>query len=88
MEQRPTHAAIKMAMVHVAMFETMNFIEGGYVPRFVVKPYRLVRVSSETAAAAAAHYVLAQLHPERKPALDAALMHSAAAISDAQEKSR
>lgn len=86
-EQRPAHAAIEMAMVHVAMFETMNFIEGGYVPRFVVKPYRPVRVSSEVAAAAAAHYVLAQLHPEQQPALDAALLHSAAAISDVQEKS-
>lgn len=86
-EQRPAHAALEMAMVHVAMFETMNFIEGGYAPRFVVKPYRPVRVSSEAAAAAAAHYVLAQLHPEQKPALDAALLHSAAAIPDAQEKS-
>ncbi len=86
-EQRPAHAALEMAMVHIAMFETMNFIEGTYVPRFVVKPYRPVRVSSEAAAAAAAHYVLAQLHPEQKPALDAALQHSAAAIPDAQEKS-
>ena len=86
-EQRPAHAAIEMAMVHVAMFETMNFVEGAYVPRFVVKPYRPVRVSSKVAAAAAAHYVLAQLHPEHKPALDAALLHSAAAIPDAQEKS-
>jgi hypothetical protein len=69
------------------MFETMNFIEGGYVPRFLVKPYRPVLVSSEVAAAAAAHYVLVQLHPQHKPALDAALLHSAAAISDVQEKS-
>jgi hypothetical protein len=86
-EQRPVHAAIEMAMVHVAMFETMNFIEGGYVPRFLVKPYRPVLVSSEAAAAAAAHYVLAQLHPQHKPALDAALLHSAAAIHDVQKKS-
>ncbi len=86
-EQRPVPAAIEMAMVHVAMFETMNFIEGAYVPRFVVKPYRPIRVSSDVAAAAAAHYVLAQLHPEHKPALDAALMHSAAAVPDSQEKS-
>jgi len=86
-ERRPANAALELAMVHVAMFETMNFIEGGYVPRFVVKPYRPVRVSSEAAAAAAAHYVLVQLHPGQKPALDAALQHSAAAIPDAQEKS-
>ena len=86
-EQRPDHAAIEMAMVHVAMFETMNFIEGAYVPRFLVKPYRSARVSSEVAAAAAAHYVLAQLHPQHKAALDAALLHSAAAIPDVQEKS-
>lgn len=87
LEQRPAHAAIEMAMVHVAMFETMNFVEGAYVPRFLVKPYRPARASSEVAAAAAAHYVLAQLHPQHKPALDAALLHSAAAIPDVQEKS-
>ena len=52
-----------------------------------VKPYRPVRVLSEAAAAAAAHYVLVQLYPGQKGALDAALQHSAAAISDAQEKS-
>jgi hypothetical protein len=76
-----------MATVHVAMFETMNFIEGIYVPRFVVKQPQPLSISSDAAAAAAAHYVLVQLHPEQKGALDAALHHSVAAIPDAQEKS-
>src|SRR5882672_901847 len=85
--QRPAHAAREMAMVHVAMFETMNFIEGVYVPHFVVKPPRRVGASGEAAAAAAAHHVLVQLHPEQKAALDAALHYSAAAIPDQPEKS-
>jgi hypothetical protein len=86
-EQRPAYAAREMATVHVAMFETMNFIEGIYVPRFVVKQPQPLSISSDAAAAAAAHYVLVQLHPEQKGALDAALHHSVAAIPDAQEKS-
>jgi len=86
-EQRPAFAARDMATVHVAMFETMNFVEGIYVPRFVVKQPRALNISSDAAAVAAAHYVLVQLHPEQKRALDAALHHSLAAIPDAQEKS-
>jgi hypothetical protein len=86
-EQRPAQMAVEMAMVHVAMFETMNFIEGAYVPRFVVKPHQPLGLSGEAAAAAAAHYVLIQLHPEHKPALDAGLERSLVAIPDSQEKS-
>jgi hypothetical protein len=86
--QRPAQAAREMAMVHVAMFETMNFIEGVYVPHFVVKPPRRLGASGEAAAAAAAHHVLVQLHPEQKAALDAALHYSVAAIPDEPEQSR
>jgi hypothetical protein len=86
-EQSQLRAAREMATVHVAMFETMNFVEGIYVPRFVVKPPQPLSISSEAAAAAAAHYVLVQLHPEQGRALDAALHYSVASIPDAQEKS-
>lgn len=86
-EQGQLRAAREMATVHVAMFETMNFIEGIYVPRFAVKPAQPLSISSEAAAAAAAHYILVRLHPEQGRALDAALHYSVASISDAQEKS-
>lgn len=86
-EQSQLRAAREMATVHVAMFESMNFVEGIYDPRFVVKPPQPLSISSEAAAAAAAHYILVQLHPEQERALDAALHYSVASIPDAQEKS-
>jgi hypothetical protein len=74
-------------MVHVAMFEAMNFVEAAYVPRFLVRPPAPLSVSSEAAAAAAAHHVLVQLFPQQQAALDAALSHSLAAIPEGQKKS-
>jgi hypothetical protein len=62
-----------MAVVHVAMFETLNFIEAGYAPRFVVGSPGLDGVSSDAAAAAAAHRALVELYPNRRAALTAAL---------------
>jgi len=86
-EQHLSRAAREMATVHVAMFESMNFMEGSYIPRFVVKLPQPLGGSSDTAAAAAAHHVLVQLHPEQEGALDAALQHSVAAIPDAEKSS-
>jgi len=86
-EQSQLRAAREMATVHVAMFETMNFVEGIYDPRFVVKPPQPLSISSEAAAAAAAHHILVRLHPEQEHALDAALRYSLASIPDAQERS-
>jgi hypothetical protein len=86
-EQSQLRGAREMATVHIAMFETMNFIEGTYVPRFVVKPARPLSISSEAAAAAAAHHILVRLHPGQEHALDAALRYSLVSIPDAQERS-
>jgi hypothetical protein len=87
MEQNAAQVAYAMATVHVAMFEVMNFIEGAYAPRFLVKPPAPLGRSGEAAAAAAAHYVLLELHPGRRAALDAALERSLAPLRDEQEKS-
>lgn len=84
--QDAAYVAHAMATVHVAMFEVMNFIEGAHVPRFLVRPPAPVGGSGEAAAAAAAHYVLRELHPDRGAELDAALERSLAPIADAQEK--
>lgn len=86
-EQNAAQVAYAMATVHVAMFEVMNFIEGGYVPRFLVKPPAPLGRSGEAAAAAAAHYVLREMHPGRSAALDAALERSLAPVRDEVEKS-
>jgi len=76
-----------IADVHIAMFEAMNFIEGRYVPRFVVKPPMPIAASSEAAAATAAHYVLVQLYPEHAVALDIALDRSLAQLPEGDKKS-
>lgn len=85
--QQTVPAVQAMAMVHVAMFETMNFIEGRFVPRFIVKPPQPVNISSAAAGAAAAHFVLARLYPEQEPMLDASLRRSIAANPDADKAS-
>jgi hypothetical protein len=85
-ERLPANALGALADVHIAMFEAMNFIEGRYVPRFAVKPPAPIAVSSEAAAAAAAHYVLVQLYPGQSAVLNAALERSLAQIPDGNKK--
>ena len=75
-----------MAMVHVAMFEALNFIEGRYTPHFVVIPPMPAGMSPEAAVAGAAHHVLAELYPNQRVALAAALNASLDAIENDQAK--
>jgi len=75
-----------MAMVNIAMSETINFNEGKYPSRFLVTPPMAIGSSSEAAAAAAAHYILVQLHPEQKASLDAELERSLALVPDEEKK--
>ena len=83
-----SRAAQELAAVYAAMFETMNFVEGKYVPRFLVRPPAALGGSGEAEAIGAAHYVLAQLYPGQKAALDAALERSLAAFPDWDAASR
>jgi len=71
-----------MAMVNTAMSEAINFNEARGPSRFLVTPARPLEASSEAAAAAAAHYILVQFHPEQKASLDAALRRSLALVPD------
>jgi hypothetical protein len=81
-------AAQELAAVYAAMFEAMNFVEGKYVPRFLVRPPTPLGVSGEVEAIGAAHHVLAQLYPGQKAFLDAALERSLAAYPDRDATSR
>jgi len=67
------------AMMHIAMFDAVNSIEGNYTPyRVSVPAYRFA--SGEAAAAQAAHDVLAALLPAGTAGYDAALAARLATI--------
>ena len=85
-EVDPARALRALAGVHIAMFEAMNFIEGRYVSQLVARPPAPIAVSSDAAAAAAAHYVLVQLYPGQSAVLDAALQRSLARIPEGDRK--
>src|SRR5271165_302842 len=74
-----------MAIVHTAMFDAINSIEGRYTPyKFKVSPP--AGSSSEAAGAAAAHATLVSLFPEQRVTLDAAFAASLAPILDGPGK--
>jgi len=60
-----------MAIVHTAMFDAINSIEGRYTP-YKFKVSAPPGSSADAAGVAAAHAALVQLFPEQKAALDAA----------------
>jgi len=62
-----------LATVHAAMFESLNFIEARYTPRYVVERPSPLAMPGDAAAAAAAHFVLAEAYPDRLITLDKAL---------------
>lgn len=67
------------AMMHVAMFDAVNSIEGGYTPYRVRVPAPRF-ASGEAAAAQAAHDILAALQPAATASYDAALAERLADI--------
>jgi hypothetical protein len=62
-----------MAMVHVAMFEALNFVQGRYTAHFVVESPILNEISLDAVAAAAAQHVLVDLYPNQRATFDTAL---------------
>src|ERR1044071_4817538 len=67
------------AMMHIAMFDAVNSIEGGYTAYRVRVPATRF-ASSEAAAAQAAHDVLVSLYPANAARFDAALSTRLATI--------
>src|SRR5271157_1289801 len=74
-----------MSLVHVAMFDAINSIEGRY-SAYKVKVSSPAGCSAEAAGAAAAHAVLVKLFPEQKASLDAAYAASLAQIPEGSGK--
>lgn len=82
----PPRGSRVMACVHVAVFDAVNGIVGGYAP-YHVTDSAPAGASPEAAAAAAAHQALVVLFPAQKATFDAALAASLAAIPEGTAKS-
>jgi len=82
---RTPPAGRALAMVHVAIFDSVNAIDRKYIP-YAVTPLAEAGASPEGAAAAAAHAVLVSLYPSRQSNLDAAYSASLALIPDGNSK--
>jgi hypothetical protein len=78
-KQPPPMTTRSMAMVHAAMFDAVNAVDGRYVP-YRATPRPPTGAVAQAAAAGAAHAVLVRLFPEQKEPLDAALAASLAAV--------
>ncbi len=79
-QQPPTILPVRsFAMLHAAMFDAVNSIDGSYTPYLTDVP-AMPNASLEAAAAQAAHDVLANLYPTRLAIFDAELANSLAGI--------
>ena len=80
----PGKASRAMAIVHIAMFETINAIRGGYQSYVGLPP--ATNASLQAAIAQAAHDTLVALYPSHNPTFDNALAEDLAVIPDSPSK--
>jgi hypothetical protein len=80
--QVPPRALIRLAMVHLAMYDAVNAIEGAPFWGYASVPAVHRPASEEAAAATAAHDVLVVLFPAQAADLDAKYATSLAALPD------
>ena len=83
--QAPPVSAIHLAIVHGAIYDAVNAIDGGFEP-YLASPPAQPWYSEDAAAAAAGHEVLVWLLPGRMTQLDAYLEASLASIPDGQSE--
>ena len=69
--QSPPRAFIRLAMVHLAIYDAVNAIEGQPFASYASKPLVNRPASADAAVAAAAHDVLVTLFPSQSDDLDA-----------------
>jgi hypothetical protein len=82
----PCRSARAMAIVHIAMFEAMNAIVGGFKP-YITANRKSGPGSTDAAIAQAAHDALVGMFPSQKSILDPKLNEDLALIPDGQLKS-
>src|SRR5437763_11902858 len=82
----PPRGLIRLAMVHVAIYDAVNAIEGYPFTSYAVSPNVVTPASPEAATAAAAHDMLVALFPSQQAVLDAEYAASLALIPDGPAK--
>src|SRR5262245_58775200 len=75
------------AMLHVAMFEAVNAVEGRYLP-YELNLTADRNTSKEAAAAAAGHAILLALYPDQQSTLDATLATILTGVADGEPKNK
>jgi len=80
--QVPPRAMIRLAMVHLAIYDAVNAVEGAPFEGYASVPTVDLPASAEAAAATAAHHVLVALFPEQSSDLDVKYAASLAALPD------
>src|SRR5438045_663848 len=81
----PTRASRAMAIVHIAIFDSVNAILGGYQSYTGIQNVK-PPVSLDAAVAQAAHDTLAALYPSQAPAFDSLLADDLAKVSNKNER--
>src|SRR5438445_2744773 len=81
----PTRASRAMAIVHIAIFDSVNAILGGYRSYTGIQSVKQP-VSLDAAVAQAAHDTLVALYPSQAPAFDSLLSEDLANVSNKNER--
>jgi len=83
----PPYAARNMAIVHIAIYDAVNAVDGGY-QGYLTQRNGPSGGSDVAAAAQAGHDTLMALYPDRKAIFDAALKASLAAVPDGSAENK
>jgi len=83
---RPERGLIRLAMVHLAIYDAVNAIDGYPFESYTVTPNVVSPASREAATAAAAHDVLVALFPAQQADLDLKYSTSLGTIDESLEK--
>src|SRR5438477_6389240 len=81
----PTRASRAMAIVHIAIFDSVNAVLGGYQSYTGIQSVKSP-VSLDAAVAQSTHDTLAALYPSQAPAFDSLLADDLAKISNKNER--
>lgn len=83
----PTRDSRALAIVHAAMFDAVNSIDGHFTPYLTVAP-DAKGASIEAAVAQAGHDTLVALYPSQTATFDAALTSTLAGVPDGQAENK
>ncbi len=86
--QAPPVSVLHLAMVHGAVYDAVNAIDGGYEPYLISTRLATPMDSKEAAAATAAYRVLVNIVPAQQPTLAAQYEASLTGVADGSSKTR